>query len=230
VIPSTTLGLVVFLAALGPGYVYLRVAERRTARPERSGLVEAVELVVIGALASSLTLLVVVSIADTLNAIDVRSLSSAPRRYFDRHTLTVLWLLALALALAYVVAYVAARSMHRHRRPTIRPGGTSWQTAFDFGRPTKDHVVVVNLELRDHRLFAGILGGFTVDEQDNREIWLVAPLAVRKGPRAEAQVMVGDEFIIVRESDIVTVTGRYLPGKAETSRRQSSTEERPSAA
>jgi hypothetical protein len=212
VIPSTTLGLVVFLAALGPGYLYLRVAEQRTARASRSGLVEAVELVVVGALASTIALLVVVTVADWLHLVDAESLSLDPGRYFHRHGLPVLRMLAVTLAVAYGLAYGGARLNHLRRRPTIKPGATAWQTAFDFNRPTQDHIVVANVELRDRRLFSGILGGFTVDSDDNREVCLWGPIAVRVGPRNQAQLMDGDDFIVFREADIVTISGRYLEG------------------
>lgn len=120
-IPSTALELVVFLAALGPGYLYIRVAEQRANRPERSGLVEAVELVVIGAFASTVALLGVLALAGWANVLHVHALGRDPSAYLKLHPLRLFWVVAIALLFAYGLAYAAARLVHRHQSPTIRP-------------------------------------------------------------------------------------------------------------
>jgi Family of unknown function (DUF6338) len=76
VIPSTLLGLVAFAASLGPGYVDVRVSEKREPRHERTQLLEAAELIVIGGLASSLAALVVLSLAHAAHVVDVQRLSN----------------------------------------------------------------------------------------------------------------------------------------------------------
>lgn len=125
-IPYTTLGLIVSLAALGPGYLYIRAAEVRSPRPERSGLVEAVELVVIGAFASTLSLIIVVLVAGWANAVNAHSLLVTPTLYFHHHAFAVVELLGLALIAAYLLAYVGARTVHRRQTASLRPGVTSW--------------------------------------------------------------------------------------------------------
>lgn len=77
----TLLGLLLFAASLGPGYVYLRVAELREPRQERSQLVEAAELVFAGVVASTIGSLVIVAIAEATETVDVDELALDPASY-----------------------------------------------------------------------------------------------------------------------------------------------------
>jgi hypothetical protein len=216
VIPSSGLELVVVLAALGPGYVYLRVAERRMVRPERSGLLEAVELVVIGALASTVALLLVLILADWSSVVNMHDLGREGDVYLKHHPLRMLWVVAVVLLIAYVLVWVAARIALRGQQPTIEPGGTSWQASFSENKPTKDHAVALSVELKDHRVIQGVLGGYTTNADDNRELCLVAPIFVRGGVEAQPHERT-DAFIVVREADVLAVSGRYLEGARATS-------------
>ena len=209
--PDTTVGLVVFLAALGPGYVYIRVAERRRPRADRSGLLEAVELVVIGAAASTAVLLVTVWAADVVHAVNAVQLARRPHAYFHRHTLAVLALLLVVLVFAYAFAAVVALLIHRRETGSIRPEATSWYDAFWEDRPGRTDIVVVTVELRDQRKVTGVLRSFTIGLDDSRELGLCAPIAVQAGPRATATTT-DDRFIVLREADVLAVSGRYLPG------------------
>lgn len=51
-VPTSLVGVLVFLAAFAPGFVWVRVAEARTLRADRSPLFETVELGFVGATAS----------------------------------------------------------------------------------------------------------------------------------------------------------------------------------
>lgn len=51
-IPSSILGVALVAAALGPGYVYVRVARQKRPRGSQSQAAELVEMLVIGALLS----------------------------------------------------------------------------------------------------------------------------------------------------------------------------------
>ena len=200
-----------FLAALGPGYVYIRVAERRHPRADRSGLLEAVELIVIGACASTAALLATVLTADAFSVLSTSRFATDPAAYFRGHTLPVIGLAAVVLVVAYVFAYGLASIVHRKQTASVRPEGTSWYDAFWENRPTANDVVVVTIELRDHRKITGKLRSFTTGLEDSREIGLAAPIAVKASPSSTAQT-IDDRFIVVREADVLTVSGRYVPG------------------
>lgn len=50
--PDNLVGLVLFVAFITPGYLWVRLEERARPRPDRSGLLEVAELLTIGVLAS----------------------------------------------------------------------------------------------------------------------------------------------------------------------------------
>ncbi len=185
-------------------------------RPERSGLLEAVELVVIGALASTVALLLVLALADWSSVVDVHGLGREGGVYLKHHPLRMLWVVAVVLLIAYVLVWVAARMALRGQQPTIEPGGTSWQASFSENKPTKDHAVALSVELKDHRVIQGVLGGYTTSADDNRELCLLAPIFVRGGLEAEPLHRT-DAFIVIREADVLAVSGRYLEGMRATS-------------
>ncbi len=206
-IPGTALGLVLTVAALGPGYIYLRVAERRHARPERSGLLEGVELAVVGALASIASLLVVGVVADATGVANAHWLGAHPASYLGHHPLRLLWLVALALVLAYGIAFGAATLMLRGVPDAIRPAGTAWTEAFIADCPNNE-VAVLIVELRDGRRIEGTLGAHTPSADYNRELYLRAPLRVQAGP-ASRPISLSSSFMILREADILAVSGGY---------------------
>lgn len=209
-IPTTTVGLVVLLATLGPGYLYLRVAEGRQPRTERSGLLEAVELIVTGAVASTAASLVTILVGNWLGIVSVSDLARQPDPYFRAHTSLIIGVGAFVLALAYVIAGAAALVVHRKQAVSVKPANTSWYDAFWENRPTADHLTIVTLELRNGRTVVGVLSSFTVGLEDSREIGLRAPIAVAFGLE-QPLARIPDEFMVFREADILAASGRYLP-------------------
>jgi hypothetical protein len=218
VIPTTALGLVVFLAALGPGYVYLRVVERRGVRPERSGLLEAVELAVVGAFASTVATLAVLSLADAANVINIHILSGDPQHYVEDHPLRLLWLIAVTLLTGYTLAWAGARLIHLRTEASIVPGGTAWGNVFRAELPHPYDVVRVTAELRDGRKLTGPLGGFTTDADDDRELCLAYPILVQLPDSGAETTKLEDDFVVVREADILAISGTYLPGQPPAAR------------
>ena len=205
-IPGTALGVVFVVAAFGPGYLYLRVAERRTFRNERSGLVEAVELAVVGAFASILALLGVGAIADLTGIVGVHQFSDSPHVFLAHHPLRVIWVLALALAAAYGLAYGVALLLNR-QKPTIHPG-TSWIWAMQPARTDITLMVRATVELRDGRKIEGTVVGHTAEVAENKELLLKEPIRAQPAPGLEAQ-KVPDEFIVLREADMIALSGRF---------------------
>jgi hypothetical protein len=208
VIPGTALGLVLTVAALGPGYIYLRVVERRNARPERSGLLEAVELVIVGALASTAALLVIGALADWTHIANAHWLAAHPASYAGHHPLRLLWLVALTLGLAYLIAFAVANVIHR-APDAIRPAGSAWTEAFITECP-KGSAAVLTVELRDGRKIEGTLRAHTPSVDYNRELYLTAPLRVQAGPASAPTPLGSTSFMVLRETDILAVSGKYV--------------------
>lgn len=211
-IPSTTLGLVVAIAALGPGYLFLRVAERRSARPDRSGLIEAVELAAIGAFASTVALLAVMTLADSCHVISIHTLGQDPTNYLKNHPLRLLWLIAVVLVTAYVIAFIAAHVVYFRQSASIIPAGTAWGVAFRRARLGGPDLIRATIELRDGRKVEGTLSGATSGAEENRELLLDGPIRVVAGPKSETRIL-DEEFMVLREIDVLAITGRYLPAR-----------------
>lgn len=100
------LGLILLLAGIGPGYVFVRVAERREPRIERSQLLEAAELLVVGAVLSTAAALVVLIITQATRALDLEALADNGVKYILREPIPNLTALLATLLLSYGAAYV----------------------------------------------------------------------------------------------------------------------------
>lgn len=195
-------------AALGPGYVYVRVARSKRPRGNQSQVAELVEMLVIGALASVASagaVLVVGKLTKLLNtgqlAEDFNSyLLTEPGRSFGS--------LIVFYGLAYFGAWAAATIRHRGDSD-FRPDGSAWYQAFAQSCPA-DAVPFLTVELKDGRWIAGAYKDATVERDDNRELCLQQPLGA--APRAGAQMRPepNDEFVLLREEDIRQIKGRYL--------------------
>jgi hypothetical protein len=208
-VPDTVLGLVVLLASLGPGFVYLRVAERRGPRVPRSGLIESVELVVLGAAASAVTVLVVALGAAALRILTISALARTPAAYYHRHPVLVIGLAAAALIAAYPVAWAMARVVYRGKPVTNVPG-SAWSRMLTDARPSKDHGVFATVELRDGRKLSGTVASYTLDEENpNREIALWEPRILMPGQTRPSQLGLEDRFVLLREADVVAISGQY---------------------
>lgn len=211
-IPATALGLVVAIAALGPGYVFIRVSERRNARAERSGLLETVELAVIGAFATTVALVVVLAIAGAADIVNIHALGKDSSQYSRNHPLRLLWVFGIVVLTAYGIAWTAARLVNRKQSPSIRPAATAWDEAFDPARPPSTNALRATVELRDGRRVEGTLRAATAGAAENRELMLKAPIRVKAGPGAETTSL-DDQFMLLREIHVIAVSGRYVPGQ-----------------
>jgi hypothetical protein len=208
VIPSTFLGLVLFVASLGPGYVFLATTERRRPRRDQSQLAEAVQMAVIGAMASGAAALAVLG----TGVLDRACLSKEGSHYFLLEPLRGLGALLLFFLLAYLGAWLGARIWCLGLPKTHHPAATGWQLAFADRRSDRSDVTVLTIEMVDGRRVTGVLGDFTGTADDDRELVLVSPLAVQAAHDAEP-IELDDKFLVLRESEIRAVSGRYKPGR-----------------
>jgi hypothetical protein len=187
----------------------MRVAEARGPRVPRSGLVEAVELIVLGAAASAVTVVAAALIAAALSALNIRSLAQEPAAYYHQHPVLVIGLAAAALVVAYPVAWVMARLTY-HSKPVTNVPGSAWFRMLSSARPSKEHGVYATVEMRDGRKVAGTVASFTLDEDSpNREIALWEPVVQMPGQLKPAALGLTDRFVLLRETDILAISGQY---------------------
>jgi hypothetical protein len=220
VIPGTALGLVLFVASLGPGFVYVRVAERYGPRADRSQLEEAVEMLVVGAVVSSISALTILWAGHKLAGLDTDALSTDAQRYLVRHPGAGFGAVACFLTLGYALGALLGWIRFAGRERPVKTNTHAWHRAFYEDRP--EHTwAFVTLELDDGSRVSGSAWRWTAEFNEHRELLLLAPLAIQ-APTGERRPL-QQEFFIVREDKIRTIQGHYVPasddGTAKSKRR-----------
>lgn len=217
---ANVLELLLLAAALGPGWVWVNVAERRVARPDRSGLLEAAELVVIGALCTTLAALVVLSAAQAIGAINVADVRSDGAAYVLAQPARSLPVIATLLAASYALAWGAARLTYGRHQPTQQPG-TVWREV--LGARKSEAAAVATVELRNGRRIQGVVASYThTGPEQPRELALAAPMRVQPDTDATPVDLPG-EVLILHGEDILSINVSYVaaapPDNASIARR-----------
>ncbi len=211
-LPDTLLGLVVFAAGAGPGYLYVRLSQARQPRYERSTLEEAAEFVVFGALSSGIAVLLALAFGEATNLINTTALAAEPTRYVATEPLRSLFSLVIVVAISYGGVWLLTTKVLHPGDATISPGETAWYGVFHRMLP-KDHGVYATVELRDGRAVAGLVIAYTPEPDDPRELVLSRPVNGKLWMRDTDRkaVELPDTFIVLQGEDIAAVSGRYTP-------------------
>jgi hypothetical protein len=211
VIPSSVTGLVVFLASVGPGYVYVRVAERWRPYRERTVLREVAEIVVSGSLATLVGVVVALLVARVTDLLpDREALINGAGRYLVFHPGRMGLTLLIVLVVSYGLAWLIARFAPGRGAEVFADSG--WYGALERKLP-KNHGVVATVELQDGRTIAGVVGAFTAEPTpvNDRELMLAAtntsPMLVRTGDGGVTSI--SDQFVLLRGDEIRYITGTY---------------------
>lgn len=216
-IPSNALALQVFLVAVAPGYVYQRVVERRLSRQQRSGLVEAVDLLCVGAFCSTVAALLALALGEAFRTAFLRlaDLAGGVPPLSWRHVGSLVVVLTASAVIAGLVGVLRVRLAERAAQ--LDPG-TVWTNTFArFARgpvaggrvaPARPTYLVV--QLRDGRTVGGQLAFADVGEDpDKRDLTLAAPLWIASPGSAERHPQ-PFAYTVVPGKDISLIWGRTL--------------------
>jgi hypothetical protein len=225
VIPTSLAGVLVFAASIGPGFVWVSVAERRKARLSRSALLEAAELIVVGALASTVSFLVVLAVGGRVGWLDTAALASKGSHYAGLHPARVMTALVAGWALAYLGAGAVALIRYRNMPPTLQLGHSAWYSMLS-PRPLKSPRPFVSSEadlpyatagLRDGTALAGWAYTYTVEPEapEQRELILANPIKLRAAGETTFQP-VDDQLVYLNGSDIRTLSVKYYRRESRT--------------
>lgn len=209
-IPDTLLGLLLFAGSIGPGYVWVRVAEQRRPREQRSAILEAGELAFVGILTTSISALLVFALADAWTApgVDTAVLINSGTSYIAEEPTRGIGTLITILVLSYGLAYIAARIRHKGAA-SIRPGLRTWDALFNIEDP--ETTVHATAELRDGRRFSGWIFAWDVGgAEDAKSLALHAPIRVRE-PGGQPQTLDGADFLTLSQADIVWMSANWFP-------------------
>jgi hypothetical protein len=204
VIPSTLLGVAVLVAGVTPGYIYLRLAEERVQRRERSALGETAELVFVGVITTSVSVALAVAVAKQLKVVTSVDLRSGLGLYLADHTSKAFLLIVGMLLLSYAFAALAALIILRGRPRSIAAGDVTRQV---LGRdPGK--TAFATIELDTGWAFSGPVLAYSLEsEAPNREIVLYEPIHARR-PGGKASRL-DDSFLVVATKDATYVSVKY---------------------
>lgn len=211
-LPDTVVGLIVFTAAAGPGYLYVRLSQARSPRSARSGLEEAAEFVVFGAFASAIAVLAALAIGNVTGLLDLEEIANGPAHYVILHPGRTLLALAAVLSVSYGGVWLVTTKMLHRGEPSIRPGETAWYVVFKRSVPDA-HGVYATVELEDETAVAGLVTAYTVETDDQREIVVTKPvdrpLVMRT--RDGRLVELPDTSIILPGHRVRAIGARYTP-------------------
>jgi hypothetical protein len=212
VIPSTLLGIIIFAASVGPGYLYVSIVDRYRPPVERTALRETAELVVIGALATTLGVAVALVLGDVTALLNNNKLAKMPGRYLVTEPLRGSGAMLVVLLISYGVAGVLSLWPNRGKNRVF--SDSAWWGTFERDLPD-GHGLYTTVELKDGRTVTGAVRSFTAEavSVEDREIVLAAPsnrpLLVRTPTGATSPLR--ESFVLLHGSDIAYIAGSYLP-------------------
>lgn len=215
-IPNTALGLLVFLAAVAPGYLYQRIVETRVLQRQRSAWLEAVGLLCIGAACTTVSTIVILRIGEWQPSAftNLRTLVANRSALIANPwpaAASVLAILTLSFILALLIAIIARQLSPRSQQ---RPG-TVWSRTFvhyqamGAGDDKRQRSLFVVAQLTDRRSISGqLLYADQATEPEQRDITLAAPVWITQpnGPRQRLDF----DFVILQNKDISALWGRTL--------------------
>jgi hypothetical protein len=208
-IPTTLLGLLFLAAGLGPGFVYLRVTERRQVSPDRSQLLEAAELVVVGGMTSLISTFLLVVICQQFDLLDFAKIHHDAANYLANEPVRCLGFLLAVLLISYFIAWAAAHVPARETADTIRPGAAPWNVVMEEDR--KSRAVLTTVELKNGFSVTGSLRSYS---SGGNAPWpviaLVAPLTVTD--KNGAAFPLTEDFYLAEAEDVRAISGRYEDG------------------
>lgn len=209
--PVDLLGLILFLTAVSPGYVYLRIAEARKPRPTRPTLVQTVEIFLIGSVFTGLAGVGVSAfMQDQFGLLD-GWISDSGQYWKEHYNLVATWVTCV-IVVAHGAAAGTARFIYRNVPPGYSPGGSVWTQM--LARDHDETLVFVSAHLADANVVSGYVSGFDLDaERSQRDLALQAPIYLTLPGHAPARQPAIERLIV--SADMIDQIGVRYESAAE---------------
>jgi hypothetical protein len=203
-LPGAPVALLV-LAALLPGWIFVRLAERRAPRPERSGLSELVELAAVGFSTVALSVLAAAGLSWTRlpGLFDVRAWAIYRGDYLGQHLGAALLSALLIVVISSILAVALFFQIYRRKPPGLRPGSTVWYDT--LGRPPSSEQPWVGVHRVDGSLIEGLLHSYSYSDEEATAIALRSPMRL-----TPVGGEVGD-LVVIPGNQIQALTVIYVP-------------------
>lgn len=222
-IPTTVLGLFLFLLLVTPGLSYEMLRERRRPAVEESAFREASRIALASAAfdVAALLIFAVVRLVAPGALLDPGKWLADPHAYIRDHYALVGVTIGAFVVLAVGVAAGTDRLLRRQAPGDIRPGGI-WFQLFRVDRP-EGTVPWLSIRLSDGTDVAGFLSYYvSAEEPANREIALKqnaehTGLQLRNKDATAVERLDGWSNVILRGDEITCLKVKYLPAASGSS-------------
>jgi hypothetical protein len=211
VIPGNLLGLILFLTAVAPGYVFVRTSERFRARPGRSALIEAAEVLVIGAACTTIASLIAIGLAEWHDGlfVDIPAWAEQGNRYLRGEPYRLARSVGFVLIAASVTAFGLAHLANRGRTGDIVLGTTVWGGVFEPASH-KGQRAWLAAHLHNGRIVEGYVKGYPTGASDVQALALQWPITVTETDGSRTLVP-GVDRVIIDAGQIAMIGVRYEP-------------------
>lgn len=205
-IPSTLTGVLLLLAGLAPGHLYLRCYETRAAREPRAGVREAAEVAALGAFFTVVGIVVSLGVAQFSTWFYPLGGLLMGRSYLPGHPWAAIASLALVLTLsAGGCAAAGALAGRRRGGGELRTGmGTPWTDVLSEVRNTHTRPYAA-IETCDGRVIEGFILSVAADQPaESSDVSLRAPIMLT--PAGRPRRPIASSYVIVPGKQIVAVS------------------------
>lgn len=224
--PSTLLGLAIFVICLAPGLVFITARQRVAPQQTVSVLRETAQLVCVSIVAdiAVLALFGVVRSVWPDHTPDVGRLVRQPAEYLRQSYVSVTWWAVGLLALAALLAWAAGAggAWRLLRLPSTAPHESATSAWWLLFQDVPDRRVHLGCVLNDGGYVSGWLASYNtaVTETGDRDLTLSAPIRYRAKDAREATELADTSAVVVSARNVALLfvsyqaTGRRAPGPA----------------
>ena len=213
-LPNAPFALLVLLALL-PGWLFIRLAERRGPRPERSSLVEFLELAAVGFSAIVVSALIVAGLSFVMHPwlFNVKAWAAERQRYLGDHLGAALVSTMCGLVLSCILVFLLYLLIYGRRSAGFKPGSSVWIDC--LGNAPKNQQNWLGIHRPDGSLIEGLLLSYPAGpDSDVREISLAKP--IRLTPKDGETFDLPIDRVVIPGDEIAAITVLHVP-KPDTS-------------
>ena len=214
---STVLGVAVLMSLLVPGYAWVSYVEGRHMRTARSGVLDAVDVLVVGALALGAAGLIVAGLGEAIWVLPgLSQIVADDGRYITEHPWEIAWSYILVVALASLMAAIGARRRYKGEPISIHVESV-WRRVFhddlasDSPEVTrKRRAARVAVILGSGDTVEGYVVSYSMSNDGNGDIALQPPIVVRFANDKTVPVVQQSDVFIIPESEIRAISVLYV--------------------
>ncbi|SRR5712691_2010679 len=209
VIPSAPFALLVLLALI-PGWVYFRLAERRGPRPERSQLVELLELAAVGVTAVIIAGTAVIAASLPFQWLfNIMSWARVRHHYLGVHFAAAVASVGAVIIVSCLVVIGMFLIFYGRKPPSFVPGANIWDKS--LGPAPAGMQNWLGIHLSDSSLIEGLLLSYPSGSGEGaKEIALTKPILVTP-VSGGSRYSPGIDRVVIPGDQIVAITVKHVP-------------------